>query len=150
VQPASHGRSSCLPTPYRLPLCPFAEKGQTRAAFAGGHSILLIDWHLVAHDRYYPALDDDHFNRATDRSPASCLARQLEALGHKVTTNRHRIALTTSDHRPPRYPAGSPIVPRERVWSPEFRFGDHDRVLESDGVSRARWMSLNKGPLSIT
>ena len=71
---------------YRHLLRTFGKKGQTRAVFAVGHSILVIAWHLMAHDRDYADLGGDHFTRATDAEARQrYLVRQLEALGHKVT-----------------------------------------------------------------
>ena len=83
---ASHARSGYLPAQYRHLLRTFGKKGQTRAVFAVGHSILVIAWHLMAHDRDYADLGGDHFTRATDAEARQrYLVRQLEALGHKVT-----------------------------------------------------------------
>jgi transposase len=83
---ASHARSGYLPAQYRHLLRTFGKKGQTRAVFAVGHSILVIAWHLMAHDRDYADLGGDHFTRATDAEARErYLVRQLEALGHKVT-----------------------------------------------------------------
>jgi hypothetical protein len=66
--------------------CARSEEGQTRAVIAAGHPILVIVWHLMAHDRDYADLGGDHFTRATDAEfRQRYLVRQLEALGHKVT-----------------------------------------------------------------
>ena len=66
---------------------PSGKKGQTRAIFAVGHSILVIAWHLLANN------SDLRATSAVITSPAHndtearkrYLVRQLEALGHKVT-----------------------------------------------------------------
>src|SRR6185312_4362169 len=83
---ATRCRTGYLPAQYRHLLRTFGKKGQTRAVFAVGHSILVIAWHLMAHDRDYADLGGDHFTRATDAEARErYLVRQLEALGHKVT-----------------------------------------------------------------
>ena len=64
----------------------FGKKGQTRAIFAVGHSILVIAWHLLANDSTYDDLGGDHFDPRNDTEARKrYLVRQLEALGHKVT-----------------------------------------------------------------
>ncbi len=64
----------------------FGKKGQTRAVFAVGHSILVIAWHLLANNVDYADLGAEHFTRNADpEARARYLVRQLEALGHKVS-----------------------------------------------------------------
>ena len=64
----------------------FGRKGQTRAVFAVGHSILVIAWHLLANNCDYHDLGAEHLNRHTDpEARKHYLIRQLEALGHTVT-----------------------------------------------------------------
>jgi transposase len=75
-----------LPAQYRHLLRAFGKKGQTRAVFAVGHSILVIAWHLLANDCDYQDLGSEHFNRHNDpEARRRYLVRQLEALGHTVT-----------------------------------------------------------------
>jgi hypothetical protein len=64
----------------------FGKKGQTRAVFAIGHSILVISWHLLANGCDYHDLATEHFTRHTDpEARKRYLVCQLEALGQKVT-----------------------------------------------------------------
>jgi transposase len=74
-----------LPAQYRHLLRTFGKKGQTRAVFAVGHSILVIVWHLLRYDCDYQDLGSEHFNRHNDpEARKRYLVRQLEALGHTV------------------------------------------------------------------
>jgi transposase len=83
---ASRGKTGYLPAQYRHLLRTFGSKGQTRAVFAVGHSILIIVWHLLANDCDYHDLGPDHFTRHNDpEARKRYLIRQLEALGQKVT-----------------------------------------------------------------
>jgi transposase len=83
---ASHSKSGYLPAQYRHLLRTFGKKGQTRAVFAVGHSILVIAWHLLANDCDYTDLGTNHFDRRNDpEARKRYLIRQLEALGNKVT-----------------------------------------------------------------
>jgi transposase len=64
----------------------FGKKGEGKAIFAVAHSMLVIIWHLLAHDRDYEDLGADYFVRREDaQAKERRLIRQLEALGHKVT-----------------------------------------------------------------
>ena len=84
--PRPAARTGYLPAQYRHLLRTFGKKGQTRAVFAVGHSILVIAWHLLANDCDYADLGAEHFTRHTDpEARKRYLMRQLEALGHKVT-----------------------------------------------------------------
>jgi transposase len=83
---ATHCKTGYLPAQYRHLLRTFGKKGQTRAVFAVGHSILVIAWHLLARDCDYQDLGGDHFARYSDTEARQrYLIRQLEALGNKVT-----------------------------------------------------------------
>ena len=83
---ATRCRTGYLPAQYRHLLRTFGKKGQTRAVFAVGHSILVIAWHLLANNCDYDDLGAEHFSRHTDPEPRKrYLVRQLEALGQKVT-----------------------------------------------------------------
>jgi transposase len=60
-------------------------RGQSRAVIAVGHTILVIAWHVLAHQVAYRELGADWF--AQRRDPAlrtRRLVAQLEALGHRV------------------------------------------------------------------
>jgi transposase len=58
--------------------------GKKKAAFAVGHSILVIAWHLLANDCDYAELGGDFFvRRDSDRARQRAVA-QLQALGYHV------------------------------------------------------------------
>src|SRR5512133_1166427 len=83
---AARTKTGYLPTQYRHLMRTFGKKGQTRAVFAVGHSILVIAWHLLANNSDYHDLGAEHFNRHTDpEARKHYLIRQLQALGHTVT-----------------------------------------------------------------
>jgi transposase len=83
---AARSNSGYLPAQYRHLLRTFGKKGQTRAVFAVGHSILVIAWHLFANDCDYADLGAEHLSRHSDpEARKRYLIRQLEALGHTVT-----------------------------------------------------------------
>lgn len=64
----------------------FGKKGEAKAAFAVGHAILVIAWHLLHDERDYEDLGADFLDRRHDTEARKrALVRQLEALGHKVT-----------------------------------------------------------------
>jgi transposase len=83
---ATRCRTGYLPAQYRHLLRTFGKKGQTRAVFAVGHSILVIAWHLLANNCDYHDLGAEHFSGHADpEARTRYLVRQLEALGQKVT-----------------------------------------------------------------
>ena len=83
---ATRTKGGYLPAQYRHLLRTFGKKGQTRAVFAVGHSILVITWHLLANNVDYDDLGSEHFTRHDDpEARKRYLVRQLEALGHTVT-----------------------------------------------------------------
>ena len=83
---AARSNNGYLPAQYRHLLRTFGKKGQTRAVFAVGHSILVIAWHLLANNCDYADLGAEHFTRNADpEARKRYLIRQLEALGHTVT-----------------------------------------------------------------
>jgi transposase len=83
---AARGKSGYLGAQYRHLLRTFGSKGQTRAVFAVGHSIVIIAWHLLARDCDYQDLGAEHFTRGQDpQARQRWLIRQLEALGNTVT-----------------------------------------------------------------
>jgi transposase len=64
----------------------FGKNGDTKAAFAVGHAILVITWHLLHDERDYEDLGADFLDRRHDsEARRRYLVRQLESLGHKVT-----------------------------------------------------------------
>ena len=83
---AARCKSGYLPAQYRHLMRTFGKKGQTRAVFAVGHSILGIAWHLLANNCDYDDLGAEQFSRHTDpEARKRYLVRQLEALGHTVS-----------------------------------------------------------------
>lgn len=66
----------------------FGKKGQAKAAFAVGHTLLVIIWHVLHDDTDYRELGPDYLDSRNDsKQRERYLIRQLEALGHKVTLN---------------------------------------------------------------
>jgi transposase len=64
----------------------FGKKGENKAAFAVGHAILVIVWHLLHDERDYQDLGADFLDRRHDAEARKrYLVRQLESLGHTVT-----------------------------------------------------------------
>jgi transposase len=64
----------------------FGKKGQAKAAFAVGHTLLVIVWQLLVNDCDYHDLGVEYFARRNDAEARKrYLVRQLEALGHTVT-----------------------------------------------------------------
>jgi transposase len=64
----------------------FGKKGEAKAAFAVGHAILVIVWHLLRDERDYEDLGADLLDRRNDAEARKrYLVRQLESLGQKVT-----------------------------------------------------------------
>ena len=64
----------------------FGKKGDNKAVFAVGHSILVIAWHLLANECDYHDLGGDYFAQRNDADARKrYLIRQLEAMGQRVT-----------------------------------------------------------------
>jgi transposase len=64
----------------------FGKKAEAKAAFAVGHAILVIVWHLLHDERDYQELGPDYLDRRNDTEARKrYLVRQLESLGHRVT-----------------------------------------------------------------
>ena len=66
-----------------------ARRGKKRAALAVGHSILIIAYHLLEEGTSYRDLGGDYFDRRDQRALEHRLVQRLEALGNKVTLERH-------------------------------------------------------------
>jgi transposase len=83
---ASHGKDTYLAAQYRRFKRRFGTKGETKTIFAVGHTLIVIVWHVLAHQQTYDELGGDYFERRTDTDARQrYLIRQLEALGHRVT-----------------------------------------------------------------
>jgi transposase len=77
---------SYLGAQYRHLLPGFGKKGQTKAAFAVGHTIVVIVWQLLVNDCDYQDLGADYVARRDDAEACKrYLVCQLEALGHRVS-----------------------------------------------------------------
>jgi len=64
----------------------FGKKGEAKAAFAVGHAMLVIVWHLLHDERDYEDLGADFLAKRNDAEARKrYLIRQLEALGQTVT-----------------------------------------------------------------
>ena len=82
----AHGKDNYLAAQYRRFKRRFGTKAKTKAIFAVAHTMIVIVWHLLAHDCTYNELGADFFARRIDtEAPQRHLVRQLQALGHKVT-----------------------------------------------------------------
>jgi transposase len=62
--------------------------GKKKAAIAVAHSILVICWHLLTHDRDYDDLGGDYFTRRNTNRQRDRLIGQLQNLGYYVTLDR--------------------------------------------------------------
>jgi transposase len=62
--------------------------GTKKAAIAVAHSILVICWHLLTHDRDYDDLGGDYFTRRNTDRQRDRLIKQLTALGYYVTLDK--------------------------------------------------------------
>jgi hypothetical protein len=59
---------------------------QAKAAFAVGHTLFVIIWHVLHDETDYRELGADYFDsRNNGKQRERYFIRQLEALGHKVT-----------------------------------------------------------------
>lgn len=62
--------------------------GKKKAAVAVAHSILVICWHLLTHDRDYDDLGGDYFTRRNTDRQRDRLIKQLHGLGYRVTLDK--------------------------------------------------------------
>jgi transposase len=62
--------------------------GKKKAAIAVAHSILVICWHLLSHDRDYDDLGGDYFTRRNTDRQRDRLITQLTGLGYYVTLDK--------------------------------------------------------------
>jgi transposase len=73
---------------YRRLCRRFGKKAEAKAAFAVGHTLLVIIWHVLNDKVDYVELGPDYLDTRNDsKQRERYLVRQLEALGHKVTLN---------------------------------------------------------------
>jgi transposase len=62
--------------------------GKKKAAVAVAHSILVICWHLLTHDRDYDDLGGDYFTRRNTNRQRDRLITQLQNLGYYVSLDK--------------------------------------------------------------
>ncbi len=75
-----------LGSQYRRLARRFGKRGEAKAAFAVGHTLLVIIWHVLHDECDYRELGADYFDTRKDsKQRERYLIRQLEALGHKVS-----------------------------------------------------------------
>lgn len=73
---------------YRRLARRFGKKGEAKAVFAVGHTLLVIVWHVLHDQTIYRELGADYLDQRNDsKQRERYLIRQVEALGHKVTIN---------------------------------------------------------------
>jgi hypothetical protein len=83
---AAHTRDTYLSAQFRRFRRRFGKKGENKAIFAVGHTILVIVWHVLANATPYAELGFDYFERRNETEAyKQRLVRQLEKLGLKVT-----------------------------------------------------------------
>jgi transposase len=71
---------------YRRLARRFGKKGEAKAAYAVGHTLLVMTWHVLHDQVDYRELGADYFDTRQDsKQRERYLVRQLEALGHTVT-----------------------------------------------------------------
>jgi len=95
--------------------------GKKKAAVTVGHSILVITWHLLAHDADYRDLGGEYFVKRDAERARSRAISQLQALGYRVTRQRQpdRPVIHVSD--------GASITPSAVHWR------SHPLALPTDG-----------------
>jgi transposase len=79
---ATHTKATYLAAQYRRLV---KRKGRKKALVAVGHSILVIIYHVLQHQRSYQELGGDYFEKQQRESHCHRLVKQLESLGMKVT-----------------------------------------------------------------
>lgn len=83
---AARSKDTYLSAQFRHLRRRFGNKGDNKAVFAVGHSILVIAWHLLANNCDYEDLGGDYFARRNHADTRKrYLIRELQALGHRVT-----------------------------------------------------------------
>lgn len=83
---ASHTKDTYLAAQFKRFARRFGRRSVNKAIFALAHTMIVIVWHVLAHDTDYKELGYDYFQRLDDpEAQKRRLIRQLEALGVKVT-----------------------------------------------------------------
>jgi transposase len=79
---ATHTKGTYLAAQYR---CLAKRRGSKRALVAGGHTLLVITYHVLKCGTTYTELCADFLERVEPERLTRQLVKRLEALGHKVT-----------------------------------------------------------------
>ena len=79
---ASHAHHCYLAAQYRRLA---ARRGRKRVLIAVAHSILVILYHLLKHNRHYQDLGADYWDRLHPEQVTRYLVKRLERLCHQVT-----------------------------------------------------------------
>jgi transposase len=83
---AARTRNTYLAAQFRRFSRRFGKNGQSKAALAVAHTLIVSIWHMLAQGVDYIELSADHFERRDDSAGHTRrLVRQLELLGHRVT-----------------------------------------------------------------
>ena len=83
---AARTRNTYLAAQFRRFSRRFGKNGQSKAALAVAHTLIVSIWHMLARGVDYIELGADHFERRDDNEGHTRrLVRQLELLGHRVT-----------------------------------------------------------------
>ena len=82
---AAHTKDSYLQAQYRRFSRRFGTKSEGKVIFALAHTMIVIVWHLLAHDSDYEDLGSDYFNRRNDTDYRKrYLVHELEKMGNRV------------------------------------------------------------------
>lgn len=85
AQAAGKAKGTYLQAQYQRLM---ARRGSKKAVVAVGHSILVIAWHLLAHDCPYTDLGETYFGTRDRLTVERRLVRRLEHLGYTVDLHR--------------------------------------------------------------
>ena len=83
---AARTKSTYLSAEFRRFRRRFGKRGETKAIFAVGHTMLVIIWHVLTNQVDYEDLGPEYFERRHDvNARERYLLRELERLGLKVS-----------------------------------------------------------------
>ncbi len=80
--PAVHTKNTYLAAQYHRLI---RRMGKNKALIAGGHSLLVIIYHVLARNANYRELGGDYFERQHQQTQQHRLIKKLAAMGLKVT-----------------------------------------------------------------
>lgn len=75
-------------------------RGQSRAAIAVAHRVLVIAYYILRDGTVYHELGGDHYDRKNPERTARRLTQRLERIGFEVTLTRAGRSMTNSTERP--------------------------------------------------